>query len=115
VGSCCVTGVCVVFRRSRNGGTGGSGVVECDRAVGGEQGCSDGSGSISRRFSAAARGLEKGGMGNSDIVNGDLAVRPGDSGGTGDELGVAGCHRRQYRLSLGVVGPVRCICQVDDT
>jgi hypothetical protein len=88
VGSCCVTGVCVVFRCSENGGTGGSGVVECDRAVGGEQGCSDGSGSVSRRFSAAARGLEKGGTGNSDVVDrcidGDLVVRPGDSGGTGD-------------------------------
>jgi hypothetical protein len=94
-----------MFRCSKNGGTGGSGVIECDRAVGGEQGCSDGSGSMSHRFSAAAHGLEKGGVGDLVVVdrciNSDLVVRLGDSGGTGDRG--MGCRElRGIRELLGL-------------
>jgi hypothetical protein len=69
------------------------------------RGCPSGSGCVLCHFSAAARGLEGVTVGDSVVddrhVNGDLAVRLGDSGGTGDRG--TGCGElRGIRELLGL-------------
>jgi hypothetical protein len=96
---------------------GGSG-CELGR-MGGERRSSDGPGSVSCRFSAVVHGLEKGGAGDSVVVDkcvdGDLVVRPGD--GLGCITGVRGWaggswgYRRAPGLRLGWGGGFR---RVDD-